>query len=113
MPNGTFDPETKYVQLGERVDNQARQLADLDMRMWQSFTDIASQLLGLADDVRGGSKTQWPLIIGFTSVTITVLGGLGFLALQPIKDNILQIREDARTKASNTKTSLSSVVKPW
>ncbi|KQS74517.1 hypothetical protein [Rhizobium sp. Leaf383] len=110
MPNGTFDPETKYVQLGERVDNQARQLADVDLRMRQGFTDIASQLRGLADDVRGGSKTQWPLIIGFMSVTITVLGGLGFLALQPIKDNILQIREDARTEASNMKDSLSSVV---
>lgn len=87
MTNASFDPETRYAQLGERVENQATRIADLDMRMRQGFTDIASQIRTLSDDVRGGSKTQWPIIIGFSSVTITVLGGLGFLALQPIKDN--------------------------
>jgi len=111
MPtNGSFDPETRYVQLGERVENQATKIADLDLRMRQGFTDIGSQIRGLSDDVRGGSKTQWPLVIGFSSVTITILAGLGFLALQPIKDNISQIREDAKVQASSTSQALSVVV---
>ncbi len=49
-------------------------------------------------------------MIGFSSVTITILAGLGFLALQPIKDNIGQIREDAKVQASSTSQALSVVV---
>ncbi|MDM9643894.1 hypothetical protein [Rhizobium sp. S163] len=108
--NGHFDPETKYVQLGERVENQATRIADLDLRMRQGFTDIGSQIRGLSDDVRGGSKTQWPLIIGFSSITVSVLAGLGFLALQPIKDNISQIREDAKAQIASTALAISTVV---
>lgn len=109
MANG-FDPEAKYAQLGERVDNQSRQIGELDTRMKQGFSEVASQIRSLADDIRGGSKTQWPIIIGFCSVTITVLGGLGFMALQPIKDNIATIREDERLSRAETKDSLASVV---
>ena len=36
--------------------------------------------------------------------------GLRYFALQPIKDNFAQVREDARLEASNTKASLSTVV---
>lgn len=108
--NGRFDPETKYVQLSERVENQATRIADLDLRMRQGFTDIGSQIRGLSDDVRGGSKTQWPLVIGFSSVSITILAGLGFLALQPIKDNVAQIRDDAKVEVASTNTAISTVV---
>ncbi|RYG94140.1 MAG: hypothetical protein EON58_16910 [Alphaproteobacteria bacterium] len=110
MPNGSFDPEAKYAQLGERVDNQSRQIGDLDTRMKQGFSEIGSQIRSLIDDIRGGSKTQWPIIIGFCSVTITVLGGLGFMALQPIKDNITTMREDMRMRSIETKDSLSTIV---
>ncbi|MBB4347915.1 hypothetical protein [Aliirhizobium cellulosilyticum] len=43
-------------------------------------------------------------------MSITILGGLGFLALQPIKDNIAQIRDDAKVLSASTTTSLSSLV---
>lgn len=46
----------------------------------------------------------------FSSVTITILAGLGFLALQPIKDNIGQIRQDAAILTANTSSSLSTLV---
>jgi hypothetical protein len=42
MPNGGFDPERKYAQLGERVENQSRQIGDLDSRMGKGFSEIAS-----------------------------------------------------------------------
>ena len=105
-----FDPEAKYAQLGERVENQARQLSDLDVRMRQGFSELASQLRGLADDVRGGSRTQWPILIGFSTVAITILGGLGYLALQPIKDNVGQLRDDARADRDASKEALAAVV---
>lgn len=110
MPSGGFDPEAKYAQLGERVDNQSRQIAEVDTRMKQGFSEIASQIRGLVDDIRGGSKTQWPIVIGFCTVSITILGGLGYLALQPIKDNISQIREDAKGQASGTTSALATIV---
>lgn len=50
------------------------------------------------------------MLIGFSTVAITILGGLGYLALQPIKDIQAQSREDARTEAANTKESLSAIV---
>ncbi|MBD8651463.1 hypothetical protein IFT66_10275 [Rhizobium sp. CFBP 13726] len=110
MPNGGFDPEAKYAQLGERVDNQSRQIAQVDSRMTQGFSEIASQIRGLVDDIRGGSKTQWPVLISLCAVSVSILGGLGYLALQPIKDNITQIREDAKGQASGTSSALSTIV---
>lgn len=47
-----MNDDARYVQISERVDNHARQIADIDVRMRQGFTDIASQLRGLADDFR-------------------------------------------------------------
>lgn len=69
----------------------------------------SSQIRSLVDDIRGGSKAQWP-ITGFSSVTITVHGGLGFMALQPIKENIASIREDERQRAIETKDSRATIV---
>ena len=60
--------------------------------MRQGFSELASQLRGLEDDVRGSSRTQWPILIGFSTVAITILGGFGYLALQPIKDSVGQLR---------------------
>lgn len=105
-----FDPEAKYAQLGERVDNQGTRITNLETVVARGFADITSQIRSMSDDIRGGTKTQWPIIIGFCSVTITVLGGLGFLALQPIKDNIAQIRDDAKVQSSSTSSSFSTIV---
>ena len=48
MPNGGFDPEAKYAQLGERVENQSRQIGDLDNRMGKGFSEIASVITARA-----------------------------------------------------------------
>jgi hypothetical protein len=87
-----FDPEAKYAQLGERVDNQGRRINDLESKMDRGFTLIGSQITSLADDMRKSGRTEWPVITGFAAVTITILGGLGFLALQPIKDNLAEFK---------------------
>jgi len=50
-----MNDDARYVHISERVHNHARQIAYIDVRMRQGFTDIASQPRGLADDFRGGA----------------------------------------------------------
>lgn len=49
-------------------------------------------------------------IIGFCSASMTILGGCGFLALQPIKDNIAQNQIDQRQRSNEFKDSIAAVV---
>ncbi len=110
-PSGNgFDPLAQYARLSERVENQGKDIVDLRSNMNTGFQNVNANISALANDFRANGKTQWPIIIGFSSVTITILGGLGFLALQPIKDNISQIRQDAQTLSSTTATGLANVV---
>ena len=106
----TYDPLAQYARLSERVENQGKDIVDLRSNMNTGFQNVNANISALANDFRATGKTQWPIIIGFCSVTITVLGGLGFLALQPIKDNIAQIREDAKTLSSTTGTGFATLV---
>lgn len=108
--NNGFDPMAQYARLSERVENQGKDIIDLRSNMNTGFQNVNANISALANDFRGAGKTQWPIIIGFCTVSITILGGLGYLALQPIKDNISQIREDAKGLASSTSTSLAVVV---
>jgi hypothetical protein len=43
MPDGGFDQEAKYAQLGERVENQSRQIGDLDNRMGKGFSEVPAR----------------------------------------------------------------------
>ncbi len=99
-----------WARLSERVENQGKDLSDLRSNMNTGFQQLNAAINTLSNEVRGGSKTQWPIIIGFSSVTITILAGLGFLALQPIKDNIAQIREDAKVQTASTSTAIATLV---
>lgn len=105
-----FDPLAQYARLSERVENQGKDIVDLRSNMNTGFQNVNANISALANDFRATGKTQWPIIIGFCSVTITVLGGLGFLAIQPIKDNIAQIRQDAQTLSATTATGFTSFV---
>ncbi len=109
------------AQLGERVTNLNRRQSDLETEMRSGFKQIESSMTSMSSEMRSAvaslstnlaerNRTPWAIIIGFCSVSITILGGLGFLALQPIKDNIAQIREDAKVLSANTSSSLTAVV---
>ncbi|MES5044095.1 hypothetical protein ABVB72_02310 [Rhizobium nepotum] len=110
MSNNGFDPMAQYARLSERVENQGKDIVDLRSNMNTGFSNVNANISALANDFRGAGKTQWPIIIGFCTVSITILGGLGYLALQPIKDNISQIREDAKVLAASTSSGLAVVV---
>ncbi len=93
MANGaSIDPEGRFAALNERVDNQGRQIANLESQMKQSFTDLTLQIRGIGDDFRSKSQTPWLLLCSLAGLCITILGGLGFLALQPIKDGFADFK---------------------
>ena len=106
----TYDPLAQYARLSERVENQGKDIVDLRSNMNTGFQNVNANISALANDFRATGKTQWPIIIGFCTVSITILGGLGYLALQPIKDNLTQIREDAKSLSSSTATGLATIV---
>ena len=99
-----------WARLLERVGNQGKKLSDLRSNMNTGFQQLNAAINTLSNEVGCGSKTQWSIIIGFSSVTITNLAGFGFLALQPIEDNITQIREDAKVQTASTSTANATLV---
>ncbi len=61
-----------WARLSERVENKGKDLPDLRSNMNTGFQRLNAATKTLSNEVRGGSKTQWPIIIGFSSVTITI-----------------------------------------
>ncbi len=110
--NGTsvFDPMASWARLSERVENQGKDIVDLRSNMNTGFQGVNANLSALSNELRSSSKTQWPAIWAALSVGVGILTGLGFMALQPIKDNVSQIREDAKAQSISTGLSIASVV---
>lgn len=109
------------AQLGERVTNLNRRQSDLETEMRSGFKQIESSMTSMSSEMRSAAaslstnlaernRTPWAIIIGFCSVNITILGDLGFLALQPIKDNIAQIRDDGKMLSAGASSALASIV---
>lgn len=74
------------------------------------FQSVNASIGTLSNELRSNSRTQWPAIWAALSVGVAILTGLGFMALQPIKDSISTIREDAKSQSVNTTTAISAVV---
>jgi hypothetical protein len=51
------------------------------------FQGVNANLNALSNELRSNSRTQWPVIWSAIGVGVVMLSGLGFMALQPIKDN--------------------------
>lgn len=80
-PTNGFDPSVKWAQLSERVENQGRDIVDLRSNMNTGFQNVQSALASLTNELRGSTKTQWPVIwsaIGVCFVVITAIGGLAY-----------------------------------
>ena len=79
-PNG-FDPIAQYARLSERVENQGKDIIDLRSNMNTGFQNLQAALASLTNELRGSTKTQWPVIwsaIGVCFVVITAIGGLAY-----------------------------------
>lgn len=85
----------------------------------RALQDIAQSLGGLSAKMDERSKTQWPTLIGFLMLSWSVLGGLGFFALQTVKSdmdsfkayyesNRLLSRTDSNDRFSKIETGLVS-----
>lgn len=107
---GSFDPMAQYARLSERVENQGKDIVDLRSNMNTGFQTVNSAISTLSNELRASGRTQWPAIWAALSVGVAILTGLGFMALQPIKDSIATIREDAKAQAIDTSTSISAIV---
>lgn len=103
--NGSsFDPMASWARLSERVENQGKDIIDLRSNMNTGFQGVNANLATLSNELRNNSRTQWPVVWAALSVGVTILAGLGFMALQPIKDNTSRL-EDAVVRVAETAVS--------
>lgn len=89
MANGQsgFDPATSYARISERVENQGRDIVDLRSNMNTGFRNLESSIHALSTELRGNSRTQWPVIWSAIGVSFIVLAAVGGLAYQPVVSN--------------------------
>ena len=99
-----FDPLAQYARLSERVENQGKDIVDLRSNMNTGFQTVNAAIGTLSNELRNNSRTQWPVVWAALSVGVTILAGLGFMALQPIKDNTSRL-EDAVVRVAETTVS--------
>lgn len=102
--NIPFDPMASWARLSERVENQGKDIVDLRSNMNTGFQGVNANLAALSNELRSAGKTHWPVIFAALSVVITILAGLGFLSLQPIKDNTARL-ETALARLAETTVS--------
>jgi hypothetical protein len=102
--NGSFDALAQYARLSERVENQGKDIIDLRSNMNTGFQGVNANLAALSNELRSSSKTQWPVIWAALSVGVAVLGGLGYMAMQPVKDNTARL-ENAIVRLAETTVS--------
>lgn len=92
--NGTnFDPLASYARLSERVENQGRDIVDLRSNMNTGFRNIEGAVNALATELRGSSKTQWPVIWSAIGVSFAILIAVGSQALSPIRENVADVKD--------------------
>lgn len=90
--NGSSDLGSLYARLSERVDSQGNAIIDLRSNMNTGFHNLQSALTGITTELRGSSRTQWPVIWSAIGVSFAVLGAVGALALTPIRDANLDMK---------------------
>lgn len=93
MTTGTspFDPLASYARLSERVENQGRDIVDLRSNMNTGFRNIEGAVNALATELRGSSKTQWPVIWSAVGVSFAILVAVGSQSLSPLKENLAKV----------------------
>jgi len=112
-----FDPMASYARLSERVENQGRDIVDLRSNMNTGFRNIEGAVNSLATELRGSSKTQWPVIWSAIGVSFAILLAVGSQALSPIKESTVDLRsaliETNRTLQTLAATTVSRQEMDW
>ncbi|WP_458395326.1 hypothetical protein [Rhizobium ruizarguesonis] len=105
----SFDPMASWARLSERVENQGKDIIDLRSNMNSGFQGVNTNIASLSNELRSSGKTQWPVIWSAIGVGIVILSGLGFMALQPIKDNTARLEEAVIRVSESAQASLKSI----
>lgn len=101
VPNGSFDPIAQWARLSERVENQGKDIIDLRSNMNTGFQNIQAGLASLTNELRGSTKTQWPVIWSAIGVCFVVTTAIGGLAYAPITSGMSRL--DASVSALGEK----------
>lgn len=104
-----FDPMASWARLSERVENQGKDIVDLRSNMNTGFQGVNANLAALSNELRSSGKTQWPVIWSAIGVGVVILSGLGFMALQPIKDNTGRLEEAVIRVSESTQAQFAKV----
>lgn len=105
----SFDPMASWARLSERVENQGKDIIDLRSNMNTGFQGVNANLAALSNELRSNSRTQWPAIWAALSVGVAILTGLGFMALQPIKENTARLEESIIRVSENNQEALAKL----
>lgn len=76
-------------------DNTPVQLAALDQRVTgleQGIKDVVTAVSILSNEIRQGSKTQWPVIWSAMGVGLTMLGLVGVLVYRPVDTAVTDVK---------------------
>ena len=91
VQNGSFDPIAQWARLSERVENQGKDIIDLRSNMNTGFQNIQAGLASLTNELRGSTKTQWPVIWSAIGVCFVVITAIGGLAYAPISSSMARL----------------------
>lgn len=106
----TFDPNVQWGRLSERVENQGKDIVDLRSNMNTGFQGVNSNLAALSNELRNSAKTNWSPIWAALSVGVAILTGLGFMALQPIKESNADQKQAIVALTAATNQSLQAII---
>lgn len=91
--NGTaFDAQQQWGRLSERVENQGRDIVDLRSNMNTGFRNMESAINALSSELRGSSKTQWPVIWSAIGVSFAILIAVGSQSIAPLRSDITDLK---------------------
>ncbi len=108
--NGSgFDPMAQYARLSERVENQGKDIVDLRSNMNTGFQTVNASIATLSNELRGNSKTQWPVIWSAIGVCFTVLGGIGWMAYAPVREAQAQLKVEIRDVSADASSAISTL----
>lgn len=103
-PRVYLTPE--QAQLGERVTNLGRRQTDFESEVRAGFSQINTSIKLLSDELRGSSKTQWPVIWSAIGVSFAILLAVGSQALAPIRDAQQDLKQSMLALATATNHSI-------
>lgn len=103
----TSTPE--QAELRERVTNQSRRISDIEGEMRSGFNQVNASIQALSNELRSGSKTQWPVIWSAIGVSFAILLAVGSQALSPIKEQLSVLQSSQTESARMTSMALNAM----